>query len=706
MQSKDYWRGRFALLEQAAQAGAERCAAEIETMYREAEQAAAADIERWYGRFAANNGLSLSEARKLLTAGQMEEFRWTVRQYIDAAKQAGLSPEWERKLENASARFHISRLESVQLQIQQHAELLFGNQLDALDSHLRDVAASGYTRTAFELQKGLGLGWDIAALDERRLNILLSRPWTADGKTFRDRCWENKANLVSGVQSALTQGLLRGDAPRKTVSAVQKQFGVSRYKAGRLVHTETTYFNACAALEMYKELGVERVEILETLDRHTCEICGGLDGKVLPLAACEPGVTIPPFHPNCRGTTCPYYDDMDGERAARGEDGKVYYVPADMTFAQWKKAFVQGGAKNGLTKTVKNAILNARDVLEEKQDRFNTLKQEYTELNEISFKYYNRPVDSAGQKQWREWEKQFSATDSIERVQQRLIELQKELSDASGELAQARFHLLKVTDSSSFVPASSIKDAEAYCRAVLGVNADYKGLDLRSVNDWNRALTDMKDVFPNLVQNQFGFVGESHQRNALAKQIEYIRQLEWIKKNNVYKWTEEECKSWAQKKASSFVRKYLSIGSGEMASSWSPGPPFDSCRGICMNKGFFGNYDTAASSMVHQVKIAWHPVACSSVKSIFDHEFGHQLDDWLKVGEQPNIQALFDSRTQEEITRDLSEYSWNNHNGNRYSEMIAEGWSEFCNNSSPRPMALEIGETVERLYIEWSKTHF
>ena len=125
-----------------------------------------------------------------------------------------------------------------------------------------------------------------------------------------------------------------------------------------------------------------------------------------------------------------------------------------------------------------------------------------------------------------------------------------------------------------------------------------------------------------------------------------------------------------------------------------------------MNKGFFGNYDTAAASMAHQVEIAWHPEACSTVKSIFDHEFGHQLDDWLKVGEQPNIQALFNSRSKEEITRGLSEYAWHNSNRNRYSEMIAEGWSEFCNNPNPRPTAREIGETIERLYIEWAKKNF
>ena len=160
-------------------------------------------------------------------------------------------------------------------------------------------------------------------------------------------CWIKKAELIGNVQKELTQGLLRGDSPQKITGAIQKRFNVSRYQAGRLVHTETSYFNAVSAKQAYQDLGVEKVEILETLDSHTCEICQPLDGVVIPLAQFEPGVTVPPFHPNCRGTTCPYFDDMDGERAARNADGEVYYVPANMTYTQWKKAFVDGGAKDG-----------------------------------------------------------------------------------------------------------------------------------------------------------------------------------------------------------------------------------------------------------------------------------------------------------------------------------------------------------------------
>ena len=372
MKNAEYWRGRFSILEDAAQRGADQYVSDLEKVYRNAEQAIQKDLEAWYGRFAANNGISLSDARKMLTTGQLKEFRWSVDQYIKAAQQANLSPEWIKKLENASARFHVSRLESLQLQIQQQAELLYGNQLDGLDSLLKDVVSNGYNHTAFEIQKGLGVGWDITALDQKKLEKLLSRPWTGDGKTFRDRCWENKANLMSGIQSTLTQGILRGQGLQKITETIQKQFGVSRYKAGRLAHTETTYFNALSAKETYGELNVEQVEILETLDSSTCDICADFDGTVIPLSQVEPGVTVPPFHPNCRGTTCPHFNDMDGQRAARNAEGEVYYVPANMDYKAWKAAFVDGGAKDGLTPVIDREAI--RDKIKARQKDLENLE--------------------------------------------------------------------------------------------------------------------------------------------------------------------------------------------------------------------------------------------------------------------------------------------------------------------------------------------
>ncbi len=171
----------------------------------------------------------------------------------------------------------------------------------------------------------------------------LSKPWTADGRTFTDRCRDGRAIAVSTIQKLLTQACLRDDSLQKTTNALSKEPCVERYRAVRLVHTETTCFNAVAMKETYREMGVKRVEIVETLDGHTCKICQPLDGRIIPLSQYEPGVTVPPFHPNCRGTTAPAVSDrlleLDREinggrkRIARdSDDGKTCHVPADMTY--------------------------------------------------------------------------------------------------------------------------------------------------------------------------------------------------------------------------------------------------------------------------------------------------------------------------------------------------------------------------------------
>ena len=102
MKNSEYWRGRFSILENAAHTQANRCISDLERIYQETEQSVRTEIESWYERFATNNGVSLFEAKRLLTTGQLEEFKWNVNQYIQAAQKADLSPEWIRKLDRKS----------------------------------------------------------------------------------------------------------------------------------------------------------------------------------------------------------------------------------------------------------------------------------------------------------------------------------------------------------------------------------------------------------------------------------------------------------------------------------------------------------------------------------------------------------------------------------------------------------------------------
>ena len=344
-----YWAQRLKNMEGALLDQSFSYVENMEAQFAAAQAELEKQIAVWYQRFADNNGITFADAKRLLTKDELAEFHWTVGEYIAHGQQNALDGAWIKQLENASARVHISRLEALKLQIQQQAELLYANQLDFVDAAARRIYEGSYYGTAFEVQRGLGVGWTMQALDEGTITKVLSRPWTVDGQTFRDRCWTNKRNLVNSVNTQLTQMIIRGEAPDRAIAAISKQFGVSRSKAGRLIMTESAYFASAAQKDCYNELGVERYKIVASFDSSTCELCGAMDGQVFKMSDYQTGLTAPPFHPWCRCCTAPYFEDMVaiGERWARNEDGTTHKVPANTTFAEWKKQFVP--AANGNT---------------------------------------------------------------------------------------------------------------------------------------------------------------------------------------------------------------------------------------------------------------------------------------------------------------------------------------------------------------------
>lgn len=355
MTNAEYWKQRFTQLEAAQNRKGATAYLEMEKQYKAAQNELEAQIARWYQRFANSNGISLAQAKQWLKGQDLAEFKWDVKEYIKYGKENAINGAWMQELENASSKFHISRLEALQIQTQNSLETMFAQQMGTMKKALSDVYASGYYHTAYTVQQGFGLGWDIAGLDQAQIEKVLSKPWAVDGYNFSTRIWNSKTKLIGEVHNELSKNLLTGADPQKAIDSLAKKMGTSKSNAGRLVMTEQAYFNSAAQKDCFNDLDVEEYEIVATLDSHTSDICRSLDGKVFKMSDYKPGVTAPPFHVYCRSTTAPHFkDNFDaGERAARGADGKTYYVPDDVTYSEWKKAFVDGD-KSGFAEVQKN----------------------------------------------------------------------------------------------------------------------------------------------------------------------------------------------------------------------------------------------------------------------------------------------------------------------------------------------------------------
>lgn len=350
MNNAEYWKLRFEQLEQAQNQKGVKAYADIERQYKEAQKQLEGQIARWYQRFATNNRISLAEARQYLKGADLKEFKWDVQEYIKYGQDNALNSGWMKELENASAKYHISKLEALKVQTQHSLEVMYAKQFGTMHGALSDAFESGYYHTAYELQHGFNVGWDIAGLDQAQIEKVLAKPWAADGYNFSERIWGNKNKLISEVHNELSRNIMLGADPQKTIDSLAKKMNTSKNNAGRLVMTEEAYFSSAAQKDCFESLGVEQYEIVATLDSHTSDICRSLDGKHFPMKDYQPGVTAPPFHVYCRSTTVPYFDEQFdiGERAARDEaTGKTYYIPDDMNYQEWKETFVDGGDKSG-----------------------------------------------------------------------------------------------------------------------------------------------------------------------------------------------------------------------------------------------------------------------------------------------------------------------------------------------------------------------
>lgn len=357
MKSPEYWQKRSEQTARRQYEKADQYIAKLRREYDRAIQSVKRDIEVFYQRFADNNGVvGMAEARRLLTAGQLKEFRMTLEEFIAKAKDNS-NGQWTKQLNNAYYRTRITRLEALLTLIKHQVELLSESRREDAQEILFDVYEDTYCRTIYEVQKGVGFGVSFAYVHHESIEKIISQAWM--GANYSQRIWADREKLIREIETNLAQSFIRGDSIDRTTQVLAKRMNVSYSNAARLVQTETSHIVGEAAAAGYKESGViEKYRFLATLDNRTSEICQAMDGKVFALSEKQEGVNYPPLHPRCRSTTTPYFGDEDpGERIARKPNTrKTYAVPGDMTYKEWYNEYVQK-TKPPKTKAVADSYL-------------------------------------------------------------------------------------------------------------------------------------------------------------------------------------------------------------------------------------------------------------------------------------------------------------------------------------------------------------
>ncbi|WP_082063166.1 minor capsid protein [Paenibacillus sp. IHBB 10380] len=357
----DYWKKRSEQIARRQFIKADAFEVAQRKEYDRAMKSMQRDIEVFYQRYATNNEVTMAEARKQLTKGELKEFKMTLEEFTEKAKD-NVDGKWTQELNNVYYKTRVTRLEALQTQINQQVEILVGSRQQSTEKLLGDVYTDTYYRTLHAVQTGVGMGVPFAAIEQTGLIAVLGAQ--LDGNNWSQRIWGDRTKLRQELSTKLSQSFIRGDSIDRMVKDMMGRFDVSRSNAERLIQTESAFFAGQATAEGYKESGVvKRYEVLATLDLRTSSICRSMDGKVFLLSEREVNVNYPPFHPRCRTTTVASFDDESvGERIARDPDGSTYNVPADMKYEEWyQKHVVDKYGKDEVETMKKKATNEAND---------------------------------------------------------------------------------------------------------------------------------------------------------------------------------------------------------------------------------------------------------------------------------------------------------------------------------------------------------
>ena len=338
-----YWEKRFEQIKLDAMSKSDVMVEDLASTYAYSLQQLQKEVEDWYHKYAKDNHITLSDARKQLDKRELKAFKMTLNQYIRMAKEQNAPDEHIKMLNNASIRVRLDRSQQLLLQVTHYVTMLANTQNVEMSKLLSDVYFSSTYKTAYETQSMMSKYKNVPLLSDEAVTYAISKPWTSDGKEFSSRIWDNRDDLVSTLQREITRSLLIQEGTGKLADRIAKRYNVSFNNARRLAETETAYIQEKASFEQYKELDLEQYQILATLDNRTSPTCRHLDGKIVDMKDYKVGITAPPFHCHCRTTTIPYIKgitDVDDTRASRDENGKTKYVP-NMSYYDWYSTYVK-----------------------------------------------------------------------------------------------------------------------------------------------------------------------------------------------------------------------------------------------------------------------------------------------------------------------------------------------------------------------------
>ena len=246
--SSDYWRKReeewLAQIRKSEKAQAEEVQAIYDYMLDQIEK----EINSFFEKYAAKEGISMAEAKKRADTIDIEAYMRKAAKYV---KEKDFSDQANKEMLLYNMTMKVNRLELLKSSI--GLDLVAGH--DELNTYMGEKLTDHAVETL--RHNAAILGPTIMNDADRKAKVIVNSSF--HNATFSDRIWQHQDKLRNEMTNILTSALIGGRNPREFIPNLRKRFDVSARDAERLLRTEQARVQTEAQKESYKDENINEL---------------------------------------------------------------------------------------------------------------------------------------------------------------------------------------------------------------------------------------------------------------------------------------------------------------------------------------------------------------------------------------------------------------------------------------------------------------
>lgn len=285
---------------------------QIRRIYHDMLDRCQKEIDSFYGKYAAAEGISIAEAKKRVSKADIAAYERKAKRYV---KEKNFSEKANEEMRLYNTMMKVNRLEMLKANL--GLETIAGH--DELEKFMESILQG---RTMDELTRQAGILGKTVRNPAEKAHAIVNGSF--HNATFSDRIWQYQDLMREDLGRLLQQGLIQGKGARAIAKDLKKYWfgndprtgGGATYCMERLMRTELARVQTEAQKQSFIRNGftMYTFHCNENPSRYgTCSRCRSLNGKHFKVEDMMPGDNAPPLHPHCRCSTSAYSDDEEYE---------------------------------------------------------------------------------------------------------------------------------------------------------------------------------------------------------------------------------------------------------------------------------------------------------------------------------------------------------------------------------------------------------